>query len=94
MSVVPRMTERTEAMAEGIYAALEAIDAYAATVIEIAEQEKAGPSPNQALVKRMEQFAMRAAAMTSAIEDEVLDHLNFCTDRLFSIGPTERGEFI
>lgn len=94
MSVVPRITERTEQMAAAIYAALDAIDAYAATVVDIAETERASSDPNRALIKRMEQFSLRASAMTAALEDQVLDHLNFCTDRLFSIGPTERGEFI
>jgi len=42
----------------------------------------------------MEQFSSRADSMVLAIEDGVLDHLNFCADRVFSVDLAERGEFI
>jgi hypothetical protein len=46
------------------------------------------------LVKRMAQFAKKAETMTSIIEDDVLAHLMFCLDRLFSVEMAENGEFI
>jgi hypothetical protein len=94
VSASERLTAKTKTMTDAVYAALDAIDAYAATAAEIAAEQEASGTPNMALVKRMGQFVLRAESMTAAIEDDVLDHLNFCNDRLFSIALTERGEFI
>lgn len=94
MSATERLTPVTRAMTDAVYAALEAIDAYTSTVSSIAEEQAASADPNMKLIKRMEQFRSRAEEMVQIIENEVLDHLNFCNDRLFSIDATERGEFI
>lgn len=89
-----RVFESTKVMTDAIYAALDAIDSYVATVEEITGEQRALPEPNTQLVKRMQQFAKRAEAMIAIIEDEVLDHLNYCNDRVFSVDLAERGEFI
>jgi hypothetical protein len=46
------------------------------------------------LVKRIEQFKQRGEAMVSILEDQVLAHLVFCVDRLFSVKMAEDGSFI
>ena len=94
MSAYDRVSAATEAMSEAIYSALDAIDAYAAVVEDVARQQTSSDEPNMGLVKRMKQFSSRAEAMTRVIEDDVLTELNHCTDRLFSVKTAERGEFI
>lgn len=89
-----RVGAKTEAMSDAIYAALDSIDAYLEIVKAVALEQGAVEESNIGLVKRMNQFTKRAEAMTSAIEDQVLDHLHFCTDRLFSVELAEKGEFI
>lgn len=89
-----RVAMATEQMSDAIYAALDAIDGYLDTVTHVAAEQRATAEPNAQLIKRMEQFEKRANAMTSIIEDEVLTHLNFCTDRLFSVKSAEEGDFI
>ena len=89
-----RVAMATEEMSDAIYAALDAIDGYLDTVTHVASEQRESAEPNEQLIKRMEQFEKRARAMTSTIEDEVLTHLNFCTDRLFSVKSAEEGEFI
>ena len=89
-----RVAEATKTMTDAIYAALDSLDGYMATVNGVIAEQEAAVDPNGSLVKRMQQFAGRAEAMTAAIEDAVLDHLNFCNDRLFSVELAERGEFI
>ena len=89
-----RVSMATEQMSDAIYAALDAIDAYVDTVTHVASEQRDAAEPNTALIKRMGQFEQRARAMTSIIEDEVLTHLNFCTDRLFSVKTAEEGTFI
>ena len=89
-----RVSEQTEAMTDAVYAALDAIDGYMATVASVVSEQRSEDEPNEMLIKRMQQFTTRAEAMVAAIEDQVLDHLNFCNDRLFSVEMTERGEFI
>lgn len=89
-----RVAMATEQMSDAIYAALDAIDAYVDTVTHVATEQRDAAEPNAQLIKRMEQFEKRANAMTSIIEDEVLTHLNFCTDRLFSVKSAEEGDFI
>jgi hypothetical protein len=89
-----RVAMATEQMSDAIYAALDAIDGYLDTVTHVAAEQRDATEPNAQLIKRMEQFEKRANAMTSIIEDDVLTHLNFCTDRLFSVKSAEEGEFI
>jgi uncharacterized protein YuzB (UPF0349 family) len=88
------MAEKTEAMESAVYAALSAIDSYAAAARQVIAAEEATGDPNEMLVKRMVQFATKADTMTSIIEDDVLTHLMFCLDRLFSVEMAENGEFI
>lgn len=94
MTVHQRVGEKTEAMSDAIYAALDAIDAYIETVEAVVAEQGSVEESNIGLAKRMNQFSKRANAMTEAIEDHVLDHLNFCTDRLFSVDLAEKGEFV
>jgi hypothetical protein len=94
VSAHERVTMATEQMSDAIYAALEAIDAYVDTVTHVASEQEASDDPNTQLVKRMRQFEGRARDMTKIIEDQVLTHLNFCTDRLFSVKSAEEGTFI
>lgn len=94
MTVHERVAEKTEAMSDAVYAALDAIDAYIETVEAIASEQGAVEEQNIGVVKRMNQFSKRANAMNEAIEENVLDHLNFCTDRLFSVGLAEKGDFV
>ncbi len=89
-----RVAMATEQMSDAIYAALDAIDGYLDTVTHVASEQRSAAEPNEQLIKRMEQFEKRARQMTSVIEDEVLTHLNFCTDRLFSVKSAEEGDFI
>lgn len=89
-----RVAEATKAMTDAVYAALDAIDGYRETVNGVVTEQETTAEPNGSLIKRMQQFAGRAEAMTGIIEDQVLDHLNFCNDRLFSVELAERGEFI
>ena len=89
-----RVAMATEEMSNAIYAALDAIDGYLDTVTHVAAEQRESESPNSQLIKRMEQFEKRAREMTSIIEDDVLNHLNFCTDRLFSVKTAEEGDFI
>lgn len=89
-----RVAMATEQLSDAIYAALDAIDGYLDTVTHIASAQREAVEPNEKLIKRMEQFEKRAREMTSVIEDEVLTHLNFCTDRLFSVKSAEEGDFI
>ena len=89
-----RVAMATEQMSDAVYAALDAIDGYLDTVTHVASDQRAVTEPNEKLIKRMEQFETRARQMTSIIEDEVLTHLNFCTDRLFSVKSAEEGDFI
>lgn len=86
--------EKTRAMESAIYAALAAIDDYAAAARQVIAEQQDQPEPNEMLVKRMAQFAKKADTMTGIIEDEVLAHLMFCLDRLFSVEMAENGEFI
>ena len=88
------MAEKTRAMESAIYAALSAIDDYAAAALQVIADQEATGEPNEMLVKRMAQFAKKAETMTSIIEDDVLAHLMFCLDRLFSVEMAENGEFI
>jgi hypothetical protein len=81
-------------MEAAIYGALDAIDAYRATLEDVIGEQEASGEPNEMLVKRMRQFQDRADKMTKAIEDEVLTVLMFCLDRLFSVKMAEDGEFI
>ena len=94
MTAHERVSMATEQMSEAIYAALDAIDAYVDTVTHIASEQQSSDEPNQGLIKRMGQFETRARAMSTSIEDDVLTHLNFCTDRLFSVKTAEEGTFI
>jgi hypothetical protein len=94
VSAHERVTMATEQMSDAIYAALEAIDAYVDTVTHVASEQEASDDPNTQLVKRMRQFEGRARDMTKIVEDQVLTHLNFCTDRLFSVKSAEEGTFI
>ncbi len=89
-----RVAEATRTMTDATYAALDALDGYLETVNGVIADQEASDEPNGPLVKRMQQFAARAQAMTAIFEDQVLDHLNFCNDRLFSVELAERGEFI
>ncbi len=89
-----RVSMATEQMSDAIYAALDAIDAYIDTVTHVASEQRDSADPNTQLIKRMGQFEQRARAMTTTIEDDVLTHLNFCTDRLFSVKTAEEGTFI
>jgi hypothetical protein len=86
--------EKTRAMEGAVYAALGAIDDYAAAARQVISEQQQLEEPNDMLVKRMAQFADKADAMTGIIEDEVLAHLMFCLDRLFSVEMAENGEFI
>lgn len=88
------MAEKTQAMEAAVYTALSAIDDYAAAARQVIAAEEATGAPNEMLVKRMAQFAAKADTMTSIIEDDVLAHLMFCLDRLFSVEMAENGEFI
>lgn len=94
VSAHERVTMATEQMSDSVYATLDAIDAYIDTVTHVASEQRASGDPNTKLIKRMEQFEKRARAMTSVMEDDVLTHLNFCTDRLFSVKTAEEGDFI
>ena len=94
LSAYDRVSAATESMAEAIYAALDALDSYAAIVEDVAREQRESPEPNPKLIKRMEQFSARAETMTRIIEDDVLTELNHCTDRLFSVKTAEHGEFI
>lgn len=94
VTVHERVAEKTEAMSDAVYAALDAIDAYIETVEAVASEQGSVEETNIGLVKRMNQFSKRANAMNDAIEEHVLDHLNFCTDRLFSVDLAEKGEFV
>lgn len=89
-----RVKESSDAMSDAIYAALDAIDVFKATADEIAAEQGDEEEANIGLVKRMKQFSTRATAMVATIEDRVLDDLNFCMDRVFSVELAERGEFI
>ena len=89
-----RVAMATEQMSDAIYAALDAIDGYVDIVTHVAAEQRGNAEPNEKLIKRMEQFEKRAREMTSTIEDDVLGHLNFCNDRLFSVKSAEEGEFI
>jgi hypothetical protein len=86
--------EKTKAMEAAIYAALAAIDDYADASRGIIAEQQQLDEPNEMLVKRMAQFVSKAEAMTGIIEDDVLAHLMFCLDRLFSVEMAENGEFI
>ncbi len=94
MTAHQRVTDATRQMTDAVYAALDALDAYLETVRGVIAEQEALGEPNRQLVERMGQFAARAEAMTRIVEDRVLDHLNFCNDRLFSVETAERGEFI
>jgi hypothetical protein len=89
-----QVSAATKAMEAAVYGALEAIDSYQELVTSlIAEQQDSG-QPNEKLIKRYQQFIKRADSMTSTLEDDVLEDLLFCLHRLFTLEPTERGEFI
>ncbi|MDH3251074.1 MAG: hypothetical protein OEQ47_19050 [Acidimicrobiia bacterium] len=94
MTAHERVSMATEQMSEAIYAALDAIDSYVDTVTHVASEQETSDEPNHGLIKRMGQFETPARAMSTIIEDDVLTHLNFCTDRLFSVKSAEEGEFI
>lgn len=94
VSAYERVKEKTEAMTDAVYAALDAIDAYKDTVEAIAAEQGDVAEENIGLAKRMNQFSRHSAAMIAAIEDGVLDPLNTCNDRLFSVELAEKGEFI
>lgn len=96
MAVKPHelMAGKTEAMESAVYSALSAIDDYVAAARQVIADEEATGEPNEMLVKRMAQFANKGRTMTSIIEDDVLAHLVFCLDRLFSVEMAENGEFI
>jgi hypothetical protein len=88
------IAEKTQQMEAAIYAALAGIDAYGAAARQVIADQQGLAEPNEMLVKRMAQFVSRAETMTSIIEDDVLSHLMFCIDRLFSVEMAENGEFI
>ena len=96
MAVKPHelIAGKTQEMEAAIYAALAGIDAYGAAARQVIADQQSLAEPNEMLVKRMAQFASRADTMTSIIEDDVLSHLMFCLDRLFSVEMAENGEFI
>ena len=89
-----QVQEATKAMESAIYGALDAVDQYRELIDALREGQKANPEPNAALVKRYGQFLQRADAMTSTLEDDVLDELLFCLHRVFAVDLAERGEFI
>lgn len=84
-----RVAMATEQMSDAIYAALDAIDGYLDTVTHIASEQRETTEPNETLITRMDQFEIRAREMTSVLEDEVLNHLSFCTNRLSSVKAAE-----
>lgn len=89
-----RITEKTKDMETAIYGALSSLDTYLETVAELIAEQEASSEPNEMLVKRMEQFQQRGEAMVTILEDQVLAHLMFCLDRLFSVKTAEDGAFI
>lgn len=94
MSVHQRVAERTQVMESAIYAALDAVDAYAELLRGLIVELEAADEPNEKLIKRCNQFLAKAASMTSTLEDDVVTDLLFCLDRLFAVALAERGEFI
>jgi hypothetical protein len=96
MAVRPHehITEKTKDMETAIYGALSSIDAYLETLSDLLAEQEALSEPNEMLVKRIEQFKQRGEAMVSILEDQVLAHLVFCVDRLFSVKMAEDGSFI
>ena len=94
MTAHERVGEATRAMETAVYAALGAIDTYAGVVRGVIAEQEASDEPNEMLVKRMRQFADRADTMVGIVEDDVLTHMMFCLDRLFSVKLAEDGEFI
>lgn len=89
-----QVAELTKAMETAIYGALDAVDEYRDLVSSLLQAQQSSSEPNQALIKRYGQFLDRADAMTSTIEDDVLDALLFCLHRLFAVDLAERDEFI
>jgi len=89
-----RINEKTKDMETAIYGALSSIDTYIETVAELIAEQEALSEPNEMLVKRMKQFKQRGEAMVTILEDQVLAHLMFCLDRLFSVKAAEDGTFI
>ena len=89
-----RLAEQTERMETAIYAALDSLDSYRATVDELLAEQSDALQPNVALQKRLGQFRAKATTMTTTIEDDVLTNLLFCVDRLFTVEPTENGKFL
>ncbi len=85
---------RTEALEAAVYAALEACDAYRDTVVGHLDELGRLDGPSEMVVKRLRQFQARAEAMIRIIEDDVLDELLFCIDRLAMFDLAERGRFI
>jgi len=94
MTVHEQVSEKTDLMEEAIYAALEAIDDYRATIERLIGDQESSAEPNEMLDKRLHQFAGKAETMTRIVEDEVVTELLFCIDRLFAVELAERGEFI
>lgn len=89
-----RIEERTKEMEGAIYLALDSIDAYLGVIREILDEEESSTLPNPALVGRLRQFQNHGETMVRIIEDDVLGHLMFCLDRLFSVRMAEDEKFI
>ncbi len=94
MTIHDDVKARTEALEAAVYSALEACDAYRDTVAGHLEDLGGHDRPNEMVVKRLRQFQARADAMIRIIEDDVLDELLFCIDRLAMFDLAERGRFI
>ncbi len=94
LNAMSRITEKTEAMTDAVYAALDALDALIEEATAVRNEALALDEPNEKVAGRMKQYIARCEAMITLIEDEITPDTSWLTDRLFSIETAETGEFL
>jgi hypothetical protein len=89
-----RAKERLDALEAAFYAALSAADAYGALLHELADDERAQPSPNPELLRRFAHQQREVSELVAELEGPPLETLLRLIDRVLMIKQTEEGTFV
>lgn len=93
MSAYERARPAAAELERAFYAALDAADAYAALLDELAAEEDAKPEPNAELLRRFRHQRRETAELVAALEATPLEVLLRILDRVLMIKHTEEGRF-
>ena len=94
MSAYERAKPAADELERAFYAALEAVDGYAALMDALAAEEEAKPEPNAELVRRFRHQRREAGELVAALEGAPLEAMLRLLDRVLMIKHTEEGRFV